>query len=125
MKLRALTVFALMTFFVPLNTAVPQRYEPIAEVWPGFIKTETYLKLRASEQTMYASGLMDGMYLAPVFDAPNKDKYLAAMRTCTKPMTGNQVAAIISKFAKEHPEKWDLGTNVVAWQALREACDAR
>jgi hypothetical protein len=31
-----------------------------------------------------------------------------------------QVAAIISKFAKEHPEKWHMGTNVLAYQALRQ-----
>lgn len=94
-------------------------------MWPGFINTEKYIKLDLNQQGIYAAGLIDGMYLAPVFDAPNKDKNLTAMRTCLKPMTNTQVAAIITQYAKAHPEKWDKGTNLVAWQALREACSAR
>jgi hypothetical protein len=65
------------------------------------------------------------MYLAPVFDAPNRGKDLTATRVCLNGMTNTQVAAIIKKYAKEHPEKWDMGANVVAWQALREACASR
>src|SRR4030081_2539760 len=102
-------MLTLLLLSLPFDVAVPQESEPIAEVWPGFINTETYLKLGLSEQTIYAAGLIDGMYLAPVFDAPNKNKSLAVMRTCTKPMTGTQVAAIITKYAKAHPEKWDMG----------------
>jgi hypothetical protein len=110
---------------LPLNLAVPQESEPLAEVWPGFTKTEKYIQLGANQQGIYAAGLVDGMYLTPVFDAPNKDKYLTAMRTCLKSMTNTQVAAVITKYAKDHPEKWNMGTNVVAWQALLEACSVR
>jgi len=108
-----------------LDVAVPQESEPLAEVWPGFINTEKYIELCPNQQGIYAAGLVDGLYLAPVFDAPNKDKALTAMRACLKPMTNRQVAAIITKYAKAHPEKWDLGANIVAWQALREACSMR
>jgi hypothetical protein len=118
-------LLALLLFSFPFNAAVPQESEPTAEVWPGFVTTEKYIEFGPNQQSVYASGLIDGMYLAPVFDAPNKDKYLTAMRACLKPMTTTQVAAIITKFAKEHPEKWDMGTNVVAWQALRQACAMR
>jgi len=86
-----LTRFVLVVSLLslPFKAAVPQESEPIAEVWPGFgyIKAEQYLKFSPNEQSIYAAGLVDGMYLAPVFDAPNKDKYLTAMRNCTKPMT--------------------------------------
>jgi hypothetical protein len=116
---------ALLIFSSPFDVAVPQESEPTAVVWPGFVTAEKYIELSPNQQGVYAAGLIDGMYLAPVFDAPNKDKYLTAMRTCLKPMTPTQVAAIITKYAKEHPEKWDMGTNVVAYQALRQACSAR
>ncbi len=118
-------MLALLLLFLPLALAVPQESEPIAEVWPGFINTEKYIEFGPNQQGIYAAGLVDGMYLAPVFDAPNKDKALTAMRACLKPMTNTQVAAIITKYAKAHPEKWDMGANLVAWQALREACSAR
>jgi hypothetical protein len=117
--------FALLLFSIPFGTAVPQESEPIAEVWPGFETAEKYIKLGSNEQTAYTAGLVDGMYLAPVFDAPNKDRRLTAMRTCLKPMTITQVTAIITKYAQAHPEEWDRGANLVAWHALREACSAR
>jgi hypothetical protein len=118
-------MLAVLLFSLPLNMSVPQESEPLAEVWPGFVTAEKYIGFDLSHQSVYAAGLIDGMYLAPVFDAPNNDKYLTAMRTCLKPMTRTQVAAIITKYAKEHPEKWHMGTNVVAWEALREVCPVR
>jgi hypothetical protein len=45
-----------------------------------------------------------------------------AMRTCVNGMTNTQVAAIITKYAKDHPEEWHIGANVVAWKALRGVC---
>src|SRR6266849_1932806 len=91
-----------------------------ALVHEGFLKAEDYLELEPKGQAIYVMGLVDGMYLAPVFDAPNEGKYLASLQTCIKGMTNTQVAAIITKFAKEHPEKWHMGTNVLAYQALRQ-----
>jgi hypothetical protein len=91
-----------------------------AIVHQGFLKVEKYMELEPREQAIYAAGLVDGMYLAPVFDAPNDDKYLSSLQVCLKEMSNTQVAAIITKFAKEHPEKWHAGTNALAYQALRQ-----
>jgi hypothetical protein len=91
-----------------------------ALVHEGYLKAEKYLEFEPREQAIYAMGLVDGMYLAPVFDAPNDSKYLSSLQTCLKEMSNTQVAAIITKFAKEHPEKWHMGTNVLAYQALRQ-----
>jgi len=118
-------MLTVLLFYLPLNVAIPQESETLAEVWPGFVTAEKYIGLDLSHQSVYAAGLTDRMFLAPVFDAPNKDKALTAMRACLKPMTSTQVAAIITKYAKAHPEKWHIGANLVAWKALREACSAR
>jgi hypothetical protein len=40
-------------------------------------------------------------------------------------MTNAQVAGIITKYAKDHPEELYIGTNVVAWEALRKACPVK
>jgi hypothetical protein len=93
-----------------------------ALVHEGFLKTADYLELEPREQTIYAMGLVDGMYLAPVFDAPNEGQYLSSLHKCLSGMTNRQVAAIITKFAKEHPEDWNAGTNSLAYQALRRVC---
>jgi hypothetical protein len=112
----------LVLFSLPLNVAVPQESEERALVSQGFVKAEQYVGFGQPEQGIYAAGLMDGIYLAPMFDAPNRDKYLIALKTCVKDMTSTQVAAIITKYAKAHPEKWHMGTNLVAYQALGEVC---
>jgi hypothetical protein len=115
-------VLVLVLLFLPFNAAVPQESEDTALVNEGFVKTEDYLGWERTEQSVYAAGLVDGMFLAPVFDAPNRGKYLIAIQNCVKGMSNKQVAAIIIKYAKEHPEKWHIGTNLVAYQALREVC---
>jgi len=37
-------------------------------------------------------------------------------------MTDAQVAAIISKFVRDHPERWNRSLNVVAFTAMTQAC---
>jgi hypothetical protein len=112
----------LLLLCLPLNVAVSQESEDRALVSQGFVRAEQYVGFGQTEQGIYAAGLIDGIYLAPLFDAPNKDKYLTALKTCVKDMTNTQVAAIITKYAKAHPEKWHMGTNLLAYQALLEVC---
>ena len=114
-----------LLLLLPIGEAFSQESEQTALVSQGFVKAEQYVSFGQSQQTTYAAGLMDGMYLAPAFDAPNNDKYLLAIRNCVKDMSATQVAAIIMKYANEHPEKWHMGTNLVAYQALREVCPVK
>jgi hypothetical protein len=58
------------------------------------------LKLKPDIQAVYMAGMIDGMYLAPMFDA------------------------IVTKYVKKRPDEWRAGANVVAYQALREVCPA-
>jgi hypothetical protein len=106
-------VFSILALFVPLNVAVPQKSEDEVFVSQGFIITEKYLGYGQPEQAIYAAGLIDGINLAPLFDAPSKGK-LVAIKSCVNGMTNTQVAGIITKYAKDHPEEWHIGTNVVA-----------
>jgi hypothetical protein len=92
----------------------------------GFLKMEKYVELQPGEQAVYAAGLVDGMYLAPVLGAPADDKSAVfSIHTCLKDMTNIQVAAIITKYAKDHPEKWHLGANVIGHQALTAVCPVK
>lgn len=70
------------------------------------------------------AGMIDGMYLAPMFDAPDEDKYLVRIRVCVTDgrITNTQIATIVTKYAKHRTDEWQAGANVVAYQALREAC---
>ena len=57
---------------------------------------------------------IDGMYLAPMFDAPDEDKYLVRIRVCVTDgdLTNTQIAAIVTKYAKKRPDEWRAGANV-------------
>jgi hypothetical protein len=70
------------------------------------------------------AGMIDGMYLAPMFDAPDEDKYLVRIRRCVTDgdLTNTQIAAIVTKYVKKRRDEWQAGANVVAYQALREVC---
>lgn len=67
MRLLARCVVALLLFCSSLGSAVPQETKEKALVAEGFIMAERYLKFDQTEQAICAAGLIDGMYLAPVF----------------------------------------------------------
>ncbi len=81
------------------------------------------LMVMANGAAIYAAGVVDGMYLAPVLGAPADDKSpVSSIHRCLKDMTNVQVAAIITKYAKDHPEKWHMGANILGHEALRAVC---
>ena len=92
----------------------------------GYLSAGKYLTLKPDIQAVYMAGMIDGMYLAPMFDAPDEDKYLVRIQVCLTDgdLTNTQIAAIVTKYVKKRPDAWRAGANVVAYQALREVCPA-
>jgi hypothetical protein len=92
----------------------------------GYLTAGKYLTLKPDTQAVYMAGMIDGMYLAPMFDAPDEDKYLVRIRVCVTDgdITNTQIAAIVTKYVKKRPEVWRASANVVAYQALRDFCPA-
>jgi hypothetical protein len=92
----------------------------------GYLSAGQYLALKPDMQGVYMAGMIDGMYLAPMFDSPDEDKYLVRIRVCVTDgrITNTQIAAIVTKYAKKRRDEWQAGANAVAYQALREACPA-
>jgi hypothetical protein len=90
----------------------------------GYLSAGKYLALKPDTRGVYMAGMIDGMYLAPMFDAPDEDKYLVRIRVCVTDgdLTNTQIATIVTKYAKKRPDEWQAGANVVAYQALREVC---
>ena len=84
------------------------------------------MPLKPDIQGVYMAGMLDGMYLAAMFDAPDEDKYLVRIRGCVTDggLTNTQIATIVTKYAKSRPDERKAGANTVAFQALREACPA-
>jgi hypothetical protein len=95
-------------FIYQASAATPQRGS--VRIHNGFLKADQYLNIGDDSQRPYATGLLDGIYMALSFGAPEGDKLLLRIATCVEGMKSSQVAAIIGKYVREHPEKchWDL-----------------
>jgi Rap1a immunity proteins len=128
-KFTAISLFVLLV--IPNVTSsnqqndIPRRDEGHwGLVRAGFLSAEKYLALRPDVQAVYMAGMIDGMFLAPMFDAPDDDKYLVKIQVCLNDghMTNTQIAAIVTKYVKKRPDQRKVAANAVAYQALREAC---
>ena len=98
----------------------------------GFLTGMDFRKLTMAEQRSYAAGIVDGMLLAPAFDAPKRDdfqpKAMAAasriewLETCVEGMDDEQVAAMISKWLRDHPERWHHTLHTSVYAAMLDSC---
>ncbi len=74
------------------------------------------------ERRAYATGVVDGMFLSPLFGAP-KDE-MAWFESCVEGMTDEQVAQILYKSVKENPADWHRSVHTEMYRALKKGCPA-
>jgi hypothetical protein len=94
----------------------------------GFLTAEEFTHMNDQSQHDYAMGVVDGMLLAPLFGAPrawNDGQKIGVFGECITDMSSKQVAAIISKFVRDHPERWNDSMHVVAFAAMTHACSQK
>lgn len=94
----------------------------------GFLTAEEFTHMNDQSQHDYAMGVVDGMLLAPLFGAPrawNDGQKIGAFGDCVTGMSGKQVAAIMSKFVRDHPERWNESMHTVAFTAMTQACSQK
>lgn len=72
-----------------------------------------------AEKWAYAMGAVNGMNNAPMFGAPeNRTRWFDDL---VAGMTNDQVAAIITKFLNDNPERWHEPLNFLTYAALEHA----
>lgn len=118
-----LFMFAVSAFLYAQQKSEAQRGG--VKIHNGFWKAEAYLNLHSEDQWLYAAGLMDGMDMAPYFGAPEDNKSLVGVQKCVEGMQASQVAAIIEKYIRDHPERWDWDAKDMGYNALLQACRNR
>jgi hypothetical protein len=91
----------------------------------GFVKAGDFLEWDENGRNGYAMGLLDGMYMAPAFGAPDNNKVLIDIATCAEGMKSSQVVAIIDKYLRDHPEKWHWDLKDIGYNAMLTACPLR
>jgi hypothetical protein len=91
----------------------------------GFLKAQDYLSLSSENQRVYVMGLLDGWYMAPSFGGPENYKLLMETEKCVEGMRASQVAAIVEKHIREHPERWNWDAKDMGYNAMINACRNR
>jgi hypothetical protein len=92
----------------------------LRDVPGGFMNTGEYGDLQAAEQNSYAMGFVNGMMVAGILGADFKK--VEALNRCTSGMKSKQVAAILDKYVKDHPESWHQTLAAHSFAAIVEAC---
>jgi hypothetical protein len=114
----AFCVLAVLCFFVAAQEG-KRNTQRTFRTPPNFYKAEEFVEMSESSRMFYTSGLMDGFYASALFGAT--DKTVANLASCTGEMDSQQISAIITKYVKDHPEKWHP-LSIEAWNALNSAC---
>jgi hypothetical protein len=108
-------VVALVIHFTPMLSFA----EPVL-IKDGFMTGNKFMELSSDEQSAYAMGLVDGMLLAPIFDAPKAK--LIWLESCIVGMSNKQVAAMLRKELESKPGEWHYSAHHAMYRAMLEAC---
>jgi len=86
----------------------------------SFFDGKRFTGMDEFERAAYAAGLFDGIQLSPTMGAiPGT---VAKFDDCVGLKSAEQVAEIILRYLKQHPERLGQPLNATAYSALREMC---
>lgn len=87
----------------------------------GFLTAESFLEMSPDQQSAYAAGAVNGMLLARLFGA--REEQVRWLEGCVEGMSAAQVAAMLEKQLRDHPERWhDRTWHVASFNVMRQAC---
>src|ERR1700691_5492451 len=126
MKTAFLCVLAVLLAVLCAFTLAAQGQKEKKDQWrviyapPYFLKAGSFIELSEADRNLYTEGLMDGFFASAFFGA--SDATVENLHSCTKDMDSKQISAIITKYVKDHPEKWHHPLSAEADFALNAAC---
>ena len=109
-------LIALIALLAVINVYATQQTVKIS---PGFFTAKDYLEMSDTEKRAYVTGQINGMLVAPFFGAPEEN--LAWLKTCSSKMSDEQLASILTRYARDEPNQ-QQNLNVVTFNSLRQAC---
>ena len=86
----------------------------------GFLTGEQFLQMSEPQKSAYSMGLINGMLLAPFFDANKSEMHW--FESCLRGMTNTQITAIFTKHLNENPKDWHFTPHTSLYNALRKSC---
>jgi len=111
---------AAIILFLGASSAQQNEKDFLRLVPGGFLTAGEFSELPRVEQYGYAMGFVNGMMASGILGADGSN--VEILDRCTKDMQAKQVAAIIEKYVKDHPEGWHETLAVHSLDALLSAC---
>ena len=92
-------------------------------VWipSGFMTGAEFLELSEPHQRGYAAGFVNGLLISPFVGA--RESCVAHYARCLEGTTDVQLAAVISRWLRENPERWHEGSHIASWIAIQRMCE--
>jgi hypothetical protein len=91
-----------------------------AYIQNGFLTGNTFRALDDSSKKMYVIGLINGMFLAPMYGG--SEEKVNSLASCTVGMNGQQLVAIFEKYLNNNPKRWNQSMHVIGYSAMLGAC---
>jgi hypothetical protein len=108
-------------FVLLVASPAQQSSTPFIRMIPGgYYTAGQFSDLSQAEQVGYAEGFINGMMSAAILGANTQE--LEMLSRCTREMHGKQLAAILDKHLKNHPEGWHEVLTVHSFNALLDVC---
>ena len=87
----------------------------------GFMTGAEFLELSEPHQRGYAAGFVNGLLISPFVGA--RESCVAHYSRCLEGTTDVQLAAVISCWLRENPERWHDGSHIASWIAIKRMCE--
>jgi hypothetical protein len=117
-KIRSLTLLGLtMVIAVPHSFGTQQETLRISR---GLISSDSFRQFSAPTKQAYLTGVIDGMMLAPLFDAPRAR--MTRFERCLSTMTPDQVVATISQYLASDPRAKADPVYLSSFNAMSRRC---
>jgi hypothetical protein len=95
-------------------------HQQLFHVQNGFLNGSSYLENPEGARMDYVMGLMDGLFISPLFGA--SEDAMQRVKDCLYGMNDMQVQAMLDKHISGHPERWHDPAGVLFYRVLLQTC---
>jgi hypothetical protein len=92
------------------------------QIHNGMGTGQDYLQMPEPERPAYVMGLVNGLFLAPLFGASRASS--AWLETCLEERSGKQIAELLTQYLGQHPTEQQEQLHAATYRALLQACPA-
>lgn len=90
----------------------------------GWQSGQDFLASSKGVQAATATGIVSGLFMSPLMGALERGPKITALSECTTGMTPIQLGAIVEKYLRDHPGRWNVAISISTVQAMQSACPA-